>query len=61
MILCSDHAAALADKPDHYGSWTAGEKVGDDKACDACIRKGLDYAHVAARSRASRGQIKKAA
>ena len=60
LILCREHADALSERPDHNGSWTAGESVGEDHACDACMKKGLDHAHIAARARATKG-LKKAA
>lgn len=60
LILCSEHAEALGERPEHNGSWTSHETVGDDQHCDACTKKGLDHAHVSARIRATKG-LKKAA
>jgi hypothetical protein len=60
LVLCRDHADALGERPDHNGSWTAGDSVGEENHCDACAKKGLDYAHIAARARATKA-LKKAA
>ena len=60
LVLCSEHAEALVERPEHNGSWTAAETVGDEAGCDACIRKGLDYAHFSAKVR-QRNPVKKAA
>lgn len=60
LVLCTEHADALGERPEHNGSWTSAETVGDDVACDACHKKGLDHAHIAARIRATKG-MKKAA
>jgi hypothetical protein len=60
LVLCAEHSDSLIERPEHNGSWTAGESVGEDQGCDACIRKGLDYAHISAKSR-QRGSVKKAA
>lgn len=60
LILCADHAEALGERPEHNGSWTSAQAVGDEQGCDACARKGLDHAHIAARMRVSKG-LKKAA
>lgn len=60
LTLCAEHAEALSERPEHNGSWTSAETVGDEHGCDACIKKGLDHAHISARSRASKG-LKKAA
>ena len=60
LILCGEHADALGERPEHNGSWTSAETVGDEQGCDACMKKGLDHAHVAARTRATK-TMKKAA
>ena len=60
LVLCKEHGESLLERPDHNGTWTAGDSVGEDQGCDACNKKGLDYAHLGAKARA-RAAIKKAA
>lgn len=60
LVLCAEHAEALTERPEQHGSWMSGESVGEEQGCDACIRKGLDYAHISAKVR-QRTAVKKAA